>query len=67
MKKWVCQVCGYIYEGENAPAECPVCHVGAEKFEELKDRPHGCLLPARWFLRSHGSVPHLLPEVPSCP
>ena len=36
MKKWVCQVCGYIYEGENAPAECPVCHVGAEKFEELK-------------------------------
>ena len=34
MKKWVCQVCGYIYEGENAPAECPVCHVGAEKFEE---------------------------------
>ena len=36
MKKWVCQVCGYIYEGENAPAEGPVCHVGAEKFEELK-------------------------------
>ena len=36
MKKWVCQVCGYIYEGENPPEECPVCHVGAEKFEELK-------------------------------
>ena len=35
MKKWVCQVCGYIYEGETAPAECPVCHVGAEKFEEM--------------------------------
>ncbi|MFR4670255.1 MAG: rubredoxin-like domain-containing protein, partial [Intestinibacter bartlettii] len=26
MKKWVCQVCGYIYEGETAPEECPVCH-----------------------------------------
>ena len=25
MKKWVCQVCGYIYEGENPPEECPVC------------------------------------------
>ena len=36
MKKWVCQVCGYIYEGETAPEECPVCHVGAEKFEEMK-------------------------------
>ena len=28
-------VCGYIHEGENAPHECPVCHVGPEKFEEL--------------------------------
>ena len=36
MKKWVCQVCGYIYEGDVAPEECPVCHVGPEKFEELK-------------------------------
>ena len=26
MKKWVCTVCGYVYEGEAAPAECPVCH-----------------------------------------
>ena len=24
MKKWVCKVCGYIYEGPEAPAECPV-------------------------------------------
>ena len=26
MKKFVCKVCGYIYEGDAAPAECPVCH-----------------------------------------
>ena len=32
MKKWVCSVCGYVYEGETAPAECPICHVGADKF-----------------------------------
>jgi rubrerythrin len=32
MKKWVCPVCGYVYEGENPPAECPVCHVAGEKF-----------------------------------
>ena len=28
-------VCGYIHEGPEAPQECPVCHVGSEKFEEL--------------------------------
>ena len=34
MKKFVCTVCGYIYEGETAPQECPVCHVGADKFQQ---------------------------------
>ena len=24
--KYVCQVCGYVHEGDSAPAECPVCH-----------------------------------------
>ena len=30
MKKFVCTVCGYVHEGEAAPAECPVCHAPAE-------------------------------------
>ena len=34
MKKFVCTVCGYVFEGEAAPAECPVCHAGADKFKE---------------------------------
>lgn len=34
MKKFVCSVCGYIYEGEKAPEECPVCHQPGEKFRE---------------------------------
>ena len=33
MTKWVCTVCGYVYEGDAAPAECPVCHAPADKFE----------------------------------
>jgi len=32
MAKWVCSVCGYVYEGEAAPEQCPVCKVGADKF-----------------------------------
>ncbi|MBR5301191.1 MAG: NADH peroxidase [Bacteroidales bacterium] len=35
VKKYRCMVCGYIHEGNEAPQECPVCHVGPEKFEEL--------------------------------
>lgn len=31
--KWVCTVCGYVHVGPTAPAECPVCHVGADKFK----------------------------------
>lgn len=34
MKKFVCSVCGYVYEGEAAPEKCPVCKVGADKFIE---------------------------------
>jgi rubrerythrin len=34
MKKFVCSVCGYIHEGENAPEKCPTCGVGSDKFVE---------------------------------
>ncbi len=34
MKRFVCTVCGYIYEGVNAPQECPICHQSGEKFKE---------------------------------
>lgn len=34
--KWVCKVCGYIFEGEQPPAECPVCHASADKFEKVE-------------------------------
>lgn len=36
MTKWVCKVCGYIYEGEQPPAECPVCHAPASMFEKVE-------------------------------
>ena len=35
VKKYRCLVCGYIHEGDEKPQECPICHVGPEKFEEL--------------------------------
>lgn len=34
MKKFVCSVCGYVHEGENAPEKCPQCGVPGSKFVE---------------------------------
>jgi len=34
MKKFVCSVCGYVHEGENAPEKCPQCCAPASKFNE---------------------------------
>lgn len=36
MKKWICTVCGYVWEGENPPEKCPQCGVPASKFTEQK-------------------------------
>ena len=36
MKKWICTVCGYVWEGENPPEKCPQCGVPASKFIEQK-------------------------------
>ena len=35
MKKFRCLVCGYIHEGDAAPAACPQCKAPAEKFVEV--------------------------------
>lgn len=32
MKKYVCPICGYTHEGDNAPASCPQCGCPGEKF-----------------------------------
>lgn len=36
-KKFICTVCGYVHEGDAAPEKCPVCGVGADKFEEVDE------------------------------
>ena len=35
MKKFSCTICGYVHEGDAAPAICPQCKQPAEKFKEL--------------------------------
>lgn len=35
-KKWVCTICGYVYEGDKVPDDykCPICGAGANAFKE---------------------------------
>lgn len=35
-ERWVCKICGYVYEGEELPPDyvCPLCKHGAEDFEK---------------------------------
>ncbi len=35
MKKWRCQVCRYVHEGDEPPDVCPVCKAAKDKFVEL--------------------------------
>ena len=41
MKKFICTVCGYIYEGETAPEKCPLCKAPASKFKEMEEAEGG--------------------------
>ena len=34
-KKWICTVCGYVHEGDEAPEFCPQCKQPKSKFKEL--------------------------------
>ena len=37
MAKWVCNVCGYVHEGDTAPDACPICKAPASKFTKQAD------------------------------
>ena len=34
-KKFICTVCGYVHEGNEAPERCPQCKAPREKFKEV--------------------------------
>ena len=38
MRKFVCMICGYVYEGEKAPSQCPQCKAPASKFKLMVEK-----------------------------
>ncbi len=43
MRKFICTVCGYVHEGNEAPNSCPQCKAGAAKFEQQKSNVGGII------------------------
>jgi rubrerythrin len=41
MAKFICSVCGYVYEGDNPPKKCPQCGADSEKFKKETDGSSG--------------------------
>ena len=63
MKKYVCKVCGYVYEGDSLPADfkCPVCKAPASAFEEVKGEMP---LAAEHVFGVYGATVKNNPDVP---
>ena len=38
MRKFVCMICGYVYEGDKAPSQCPQCKAPASKFKLMVEK-----------------------------
>lgn len=41
MKTWICKVCGYTHQGDEAPERCPKCGASWSEFE-LRNGKKGC-------------------------
>ena len=37
MKKFVCPICGYVHEGDEAPEKCPLCGAPGSSFNVMED------------------------------
>lgn len=55
-KKFKCKVCGYVHEGEKAPAECPVCKAPASEFEEMKTTKKGFDTNSNTYTIAYASI-----------
>jgi rubredoxin len=47
MKLWKCSVCGFVFDGEDAPDKCPKCGAPKEKFALLDDTAGGLVTRSR--------------------
>ena len=60
---WKCGVCGYVWDGEEAPDNCPKCNAPKERFTELDEKAMELVENSRFTNSLHMQLFSLLEQV----
>jgi predicted nucleic acid-binding Zn-ribbon protein len=60
---WRCGVCGYVWDGEEPPDECPKCGAAKEKYVALEDKAAELIERSRFTNGLHMDLFTLLEQV----
>lgn len=63
MKKWKCEVCGFIHDGDSAPGACPKCSALKEHFALLDEAASKLIERSRQTNTLHARVMDLARQV----
>jgi len=63
MSKWQCGVCGYIFDGKEAPEKCPKCGAPKEKFQKLDEETATKVERSRYTNNLHMELLTLMEKV----
>jgi len=66
MAKFICTVCGYVYEGDEAPAKCPQCGVPASKFKKVEETESLQFVQEHTLGVAQGTGEEMLADLRSC-
>jgi len=60
---WQCSVCGYVWDGEEAPEKCPKCGAVKEKFAKVEDKAMELIERSRFTNSLHMALYSILEQV----
>lgn len=60
---WRCDVCGYIWDGEEPPEKCPKCGAAQDRFTELEEKAVELIDRSRFTNSLHMQLYILLEQV----
>ena len=60
---WRCSVCGYVWDGEEAPDECPNCGSPKEKYSAIEEKPAELIERSRFTNSLHMQLFGMLEQV----
>lgn len=63
MVLWKCGVCGYIYDGKDAPNKCPKCGAPKEQFTKVEDDKEKLIVKARKTNEMHMAIASMYAKI----